>query len=66
MAQPVRVMQRKLGLATRKIWRENSKVFFCFFFLKNAPILASYVYFPSFLVTILIQIEKNIDGELGI
>ena len=36
------------------------------FFLKNGPIPASFVYFRSFLVTISLQIEKSIDGVLGI
>ena len=35
-------------------------------FLKNGPILPLFVYFRSFLVTISIQIEKSIDGVLGI
>ena len=35
-------------------------------FFKNGPIPASFVYFRSFLVTISIQIEKSIDGVLGI
>ena len=37
-----------------------------FFFILNGPIPASFVYFRSFLVTISIQIEKSIDGVLGI
>ena len=35
-------------------------------FFKNGPIPASFVYFRSFLVTISLQIEKSIDGVLGI
>ena len=38
-----------------------------FFFKKNGPIPASFVYFRSFLITIsIIQIEKSVDGVLGI
>ena len=38
-----------------------------FFFKKNGPFPASFfVYFHSFLVTISIQIEKSLDGVLGI
>ena len=37
------------------------------FFLKNGPIPASFLFiFRSFLNTISIQIEKSIDGVLGI
>ena len=39
---------------------------FTFFLKKNGPIPASFVYFRSFLVTISLQIEKSIDGVLGI
>ena len=38
-----------------------------FYFLKNGPILAFLVYFRPFSITILIiQIEKSVDGVLGI
>ena len=41
--------------------------FDCFFFKKNGPIPASFCfYFCSFLITISIQIKKNVDGVLGI
>ena len=37
------------------------------FFLKNGPILALFVYICYFLITIsIIQLEKSIDGVLGI
>ena len=43
------------------------KILCCCCFLKNGPIPASFLfYFCSFLVTISIQIEKSIDGVLGI
>ena len=32
----------------------------------NGPILASFCFFRSFLITISIQIEKSVDGVLGI
>ena len=35
-------------------------------FFKNGLIPASFVYFRSFLITISIQIEKSVDGVLGI
>ena len=43
------------------------KILCCCCFLKNGPIPASFLfYFCSFLITISIQIEKSIDGVLGI
>ena len=35
-------------------------------FSKNGPIPVSFVYFHSFLIIISIQIEKSVDGVLGI
>ena len=47
-------------------WRHVTRLEFLFF-LTNGPIPAFFVYFHSFLVTILItQIEKIVDGVLGI
>ena len=45
----------------------RSSNFFLTCFFKNRPIPASFfVYFRSLLVTISIQIEKSVDGVLGI
>ena len=43
-----------------------SKIWETLFFLKMGQSRPLFVYFRSFLITILIQIEKSVDGVLGI